>query len=81
MLEKPFSLSLMAIPGGVDDDIDGFYYDVANAASLQVSWAQVLASLEAALAVVTGLVSFCALSGHRRTGIDQSKDSIGQIDQ
>ena len=27
-----------------------------------------LASLEAALAVVTGLVSYCALSGHRRTG-------------
>ena len=37
-------------------------------AAVQVSWAQVLASLEAALAVVTGLVSFCALSGHRRTG-------------
>ena len=37
-------------------------------AAVQVTWAQVLASLEAALAVVTGLVSFCALSGHRRTG-------------
>ena len=36
--------------------------------TVQVSWAQVISSLEAALAVVTGLVSFCALSGQRRTG-------------
>ena len=46
---------------------------------LQVSWAQVLSSLEAALAVVTGLVSFCALSGHRRTGESYPGGGAGHL--